>query len=90
MGIMEALNFMVNNGFLTMDTSSSIYVFAKLMIHPDLQNAWTVVSCFSVNILIPISLSQFRFIQGAFLICSLIIYNFILPPAILFLHFSHK
>ena len=78
MGIMEALNFMVNNGFLTMDTSSSIYVFAKLfsnvaytflpiliaysaakafggnpylgavigmlMIHPDLQNAWTVAT----------------------------------------------
>lgn len=78
MGIMEALNFMVSNGFLTMDTSSSIYVFAKLfsnvayvflpiliaysagkafggnpylgavigmlMIHPDLQNAWTVAS----------------------------------------------
>ncbi len=78
MGIMEALNFMVNNGFLTMDTSSSIFVFAKLfsnvaytflpiliaysaakafggnpylgavigmlMIHPDLQNAWTVAT----------------------------------------------
>ena len=78
MGIMEALNFMVSNGFLTMDTSGSIYVFAKLfsnvaytflpiliaysaakafggnpylgavigmlMIHPDLQNAWTVAT----------------------------------------------
>lgn len=76
MGIMEALNFMVNNGFLNIDTSGSIYVFAQLfsntaytflpiliafaaakvfggnqflgavigmiMIHPDLQNAWTV------------------------------------------------
>lgn len=78
MGIMEALNFMVNNGFVSLDTTSSIYVFAKLfsnvayvflpiliaysaakafggnpylgavigmlMIHPDLQNAWTVAS----------------------------------------------
>ena len=78
MGLMEALNFMVNNGFVNMDTSGSIYVFAKLfsntayvflpiliafsaakvfggnpflgavigmiMIHPDLQNAWTVSS----------------------------------------------
>ena len=78
MGIMEALNFMVGNGFVTMDTTSSVYVFAKLfsnvaytflpiliaysaasafggnpylgavigmlMIHPDLQNAWTVAS----------------------------------------------
>ena len=78
MGIMEALNFMVNNGFIQIDTSSSIYVFAQLfsnvaytflpiligfsaakvfggnpflgavigmiMIHPDLQNAWTVAS----------------------------------------------
>ena len=78
MGIMEALNFMVNNGFLTMDTSSSIFVFANLfsnvayvflpiliaysaakafggnpflgavigmlMIHPNLQNAWTVAT----------------------------------------------
>lgn len=76
MGIMEALNFMVNNGFLNIDTSGSLYVFATLfsntaytflpiliafsaakvfggnqflgavigmiMIHPDLQNAWTV------------------------------------------------
>ena len=76
MGIMEALNFMVNNGFLNIDTTGSVYVFAKLfsntaytflpiliaysaakvfggnpylgavigmiMIHPDLQNAWTV------------------------------------------------
>ena len=78
MGIMEALNFMVNNGFLNIDTSGSIYTFANLfantayvflpiliaysaakafggnpylgavvgmlMIHPDLQNAWTVAS----------------------------------------------
>ncbi len=78
MGIMEALNFMVNNGFLNINTSGSIFVFANLfantayvflpiliaysaakvfggnpylgavigmlMIHPDLQNAWTVAS----------------------------------------------
>ena len=78
MGIMEALNFMVNNGFIQMDTTSSIYVFAQLfsnvaytflpiliafsaakvfggnpflgavigmiMLHPNLQNAWTVAS----------------------------------------------
>ncbi len=78
MGIMEALNFMVNNGFLNIDTSGSIFVFASLfantayvflpiliaysaakvfggnpylgavigmlMIHPDLQNAWTVAT----------------------------------------------
>ncbi len=78
MGIMEALNFMVNNDFLNIDTSGSIYVFANLfantayvflpiliaysaakafggnpylgavigmlMIHPDLQNAWTVAT----------------------------------------------
>ncbi len=78
MGIMEALNFMVNNGYLNMDTSGSIYVFANLfantaytflpiliafsaakafggnpylgavigmiMIHPNLQNAWTVAT----------------------------------------------
>ena len=78
MGIMEALNFCVNNGFLNIDTSGSIFVFANLfantayvflpiliaysaakvfggnpylgavigmlMIHPDLQNAWTVAS----------------------------------------------
>ncbi len=78
MGLIEALNFMVNNNFLNIDTSSSMYVFAKLfsntayvflpiliafsagkvfganqylaavigmlMIHPDLQNAWTVAS----------------------------------------------
>lgn len=31
MGIMEALNFMVGNGFLALDTTSSIYVFAKLL-----------------------------------------------------------
>ena len=30
MGIMEALNFMVNNGFLNIDTTGSVYVFAKL------------------------------------------------------------
>lgn len=78
MGIMEALNFMVNNNFLNIDTSGSIYVFATLfsntaytflpiliaysaakafggnpylgavigmiMIHPNLQNAWTVAT----------------------------------------------
>lgn len=78
MGIMEALNFMVNNEFLNIDTSGSIFVFANLfantayvflpiliaysaakvfggnpylgavigmlMIHPDLQNAWTVAA----------------------------------------------
>lgn len=78
MGIMEALNFMVNNGFLTLNTDGSLFVFAKLfsnvaytflpiliatsaakafggnpylgavigmlMIHPDLQNAWTVAT----------------------------------------------
>jgi len=78
MGIMEALNFMTNNGFLSINTSSSVYVFANLfsntayvflpiliaysaakvfggnpylgavigmlMIHPDLQNAWTVAT----------------------------------------------
>lgn len=78
MGIMEALNFMVNNGFLTLNTEGSLFVFAKLfsnvaytflpiliatsaakafggnpylgavigmlMIHPDLQNAWTVAT----------------------------------------------
>ena len=78
MGIMEALNFMVNNGFLNIDTSGSIYTFAQLfsntaytflpiliaysgakvfganpylgavigmiMIHPNLQNAWTVAT----------------------------------------------
>lgn len=78
MGIMEALNFMVNNGYLNIDTSGSIYVFANLfsntaytflpiliafsaakafggnpflgavigmiMIHPNLQNAWTVAT----------------------------------------------
>ena len=30
MGIMNALDFMVANGFLNIDTSSSIYVFANL------------------------------------------------------------
>lgn len=78
MGIMEALNFMVNNGFIQIDTSGSIYTFAQLfsntaytflpiliaysaakvfganpylgavigmiMIHPNLQNAWTVAT----------------------------------------------
>lgn len=78
MGIMEALSFMVNSGFISLDTNSSVYVFANLfsnvayvflpiliatsaakafggnpylgavigmlMIHPDLQNAWTVAS----------------------------------------------
>lgn len=78
MGIMEALNFMVSNNFLNINTQSSLYVFAKLfsntayvflpiliafsaakvfkgnpylgavigmiMIHPDLQNAWSVAS----------------------------------------------
>lgn len=78
MGIMEALNFMVNNGFLSISTTSSIYVFAQIfantaytflpiliaysagkafganpylaavigmiMIHPNLQNAWTVAT----------------------------------------------
>lgn len=78
MGIMEALNFMVNNGYLNIDTSGSIYMFAQLfsntaytflpiliaysagkvfganpylaavigmiMIHPNLQNAWTVAT----------------------------------------------
>ena len=78
MGIMEALNFMVNNGYLALDTGSSLFVFAKLfsnvayvflpiliafsaakvfggnpflgavigmiMLHPDLQNAWTVAT----------------------------------------------
>ena len=78
MCIMEALNFMVNNGYLNIDTSGSIYTFAQLfsntaytflpiliaysagkvfganpylaavigmiMIHPNLQNAWTVAT----------------------------------------------
>ena len=78
MGIMEALNFMVNNNFIHINTSGSIYVFAQLfsntaytflpiliaysaakvfganpylgavigmiMIHPNLQNAWTVAT----------------------------------------------
>lgn len=76
MGIMNSLDFMVNNNFLNINTSSSLYVFANLfsntayvflpiligfsaakvfggnpflgavmgmiMIHPNLQNAWTV------------------------------------------------
>lgn len=86
MGIMEALNFMVTNGYLSLDTSGSLYVFAKLfsntayvflpiliafsaakvfggnpflgavigmiMIHPDLQNAWTVAD--GINIMQPV------------------------------------
>lgn len=78
MGIMESLNFMVSNGYLNIDVTGSLYVFAKLfsntayvflpiliafsaakvfggnpflgavigmiMIHPDLQNAWTVAT----------------------------------------------
>ena len=86
MGIMEALNFMVNNGFLNIDTTGSVYVFAKLfsntaytflpiliaysaakvfggnpylgavigmiMIHPDLQNAWTVSN--GINVMQPV------------------------------------
>ena len=30
MGIMNSMDFMINNGFINMDTSSSIYVFASL------------------------------------------------------------
>lgn len=86
MGIMEALNFMVTNGYVNLDTSGSLYVFAKLfsntayvflpiliafsaakvfggnpflgavigmiMIHPDLQNAWTVAD--GINIMQPV------------------------------------
>lgn len=78
MGIMESLNFMVSNGYLNIDVTGSLYMFAKLfsntayvflpiliafsaakvfggnpflgavigmiMIHPDLQNAWTVAT----------------------------------------------
>lgn len=78
MGLMESLNFMVNNGFLDINTNGSIYQFAVLfsnvayiflpiliafsaakvfganpflgavigmiMLHPNLQNAWTVAS----------------------------------------------
>lgn len=78
MGLMEAMNFMVSEGFLNIDTSGSIYQFAVLfsnvaytflpiliafssakvfganpylgavigmiMIHPNLQNAWTVAT----------------------------------------------
>ena len=78
MGIMESLKFMTNNGFLALDTSSSLFVFADLfsnvaytflpiliafsaakvfggnpflgavigmiMLHPNLQNAWTVAT----------------------------------------------
>ena len=76
MGIMESLKFMVNNGFIELDSTSPLFVFADLfsnvaytflpiliafsaakvfggnpflgavvgmiMIHPSLQNAWTV------------------------------------------------
>ena len=76
MSLMEALNFMADNGFLALDTTGSVYVFSRLfsntaytflpiliaysaakvfggdpylgavigmiMVHPDLQNAWTV------------------------------------------------
>lgn len=78
MGIMEALTFMVNNGFVNIDTSGSLFTLANLfantaytflpiliafsaakvfggnpflgavigmmMIHPNLQNAWTVAT----------------------------------------------
>ena len=78
MGIMESLKFMTGNGFLALDTSSSLFVFADLfsnvaytflpiliafsaakvfggnpflgavigmiMLHPNLQNAWTVAT----------------------------------------------
>lgn len=78
MGIMEALKFAASNGFITLDTSNSLYVIitllsnaafvflpiligyssakvfggnpflgavlAMFMIHPDLQNAWTVAN----------------------------------------------
>lgn len=78
MGIMESLKFMVNNGFITLDSTSSLFVFADLfsnvaytflpiliafsaarvfggnpflgavigmiMLHPNLQNAWTVAT----------------------------------------------
>ncbi len=78
MGIMESLNFMVNNHIIDIDTTSSLYAFAQLfsntaytflpiliafsaakvfggnpflgavigmiMIHPNLQNAWTVAT----------------------------------------------
>ena len=30
MGLMEALAFMVDNGFLTLDTTGSVYVFSRL------------------------------------------------------------
>lgn len=81
MGLTEAINFAVNNGFLNIDTSASWFVFlsmfsnaaylflpiligfsaakvfggnqflgaviAMIMIHPDLQNAWTVSEGYS-------------------------------------------
>ena len=86
MGVMEALDFMVGSGFVHLDTTGSVYVFAKIfsntaytflpiliaysaakvfggnpylgavigmiMIHPDLQNAWTVSS--GVKVLQPV------------------------------------
>ena len=70
MGIMEALNFMASNGFISLDTNGYVFTIFKLLsnaaftfllphqdkgcnpylgavigmflIHPDLQNAWTV------------------------------------------------
>lgn len=78
MGIMESLKFMINNQFITLDNTSSLFVFADLfsnvaytflpiliafsaakvfggnpflgavigmiMLHPSLQNAWTVAT----------------------------------------------
>ena len=78
MGIMEALSFMVNNGYISLDTTGSLFTLANLfantaytflpiliaysaakafggnpylgavigmmMIHPNLQNAWTVAT----------------------------------------------
>lgn len=78
MGIMESLKFMNNNGFITIDSTSSLFVFADMfsnvaytflpiliafsaakvfggnpflgavigmiMLHPNLQNAWTVAT----------------------------------------------
>lgn len=78
MGIMESLKFMVNNGFIELNSTSSLFVFADLfsnvayvflpiliafsaakvfggnpflgavigmiMLHPNLQNAWTVAT----------------------------------------------
>ena len=58
MGIMEALNFMVNNGFIEMNTTSSIYVFAKLFSNV----AYTV----SFSALTSGSVSTFEFFCSAF------------------------